>query len=109
MNKAEARQYAYRFIAGCVEEFYNNRPKRPLCYDEPCMEGLEGRRLSDKDKQRVDLAIQAIHDHLDDRGWKVYEDAVKDLRWEKFAPKADGKPGAKWKGWADFREMQCRT
>lgn len=110
MNKAEAKRFVKRLIAGYIEELYNGMGKRgkpdPLVYDLECETECEGRRLSKADEDRVGIEMDAILERLYDDGWTSPED----IRAGKLKlAKPDGKPGSKWKQYAAWQKRQGRV
>lgn len=116
MNKAQAKRYVYRLLAGMVEEHYLGGlgGKKPiLVYDLPFQEDFEGRRLSKDDYDRVWEAFDDITEPFSEKGWTSYWNLVKDRSkgWVQVlreVPKVNGKPGTKWKGYKDWCKRQGR-
>ena len=105
MNKSEAKQYAHRFIAGILEQQLYGKgsmPIDPLVYDWPFGDN-EGKRLSDKDYDRVLDALEAMTiDHQKKGDLKNIENR----KMKVVFPNVDGKPGSMWGGYKDQRKRQ---
>lgn len=106
MNKAEARKYAKRIIAGYIEELFHSS-KDPLVYDEEFPEEVQGRRMSKADRERVEDAVIEISEKFNEQGWTPLE-VLQDFRRPFVPHKVDGKPGSKWKKYEDWRKRQGR-
>lgn len=106
MNKAEAKRYAKRLIGGYIEQLFMAKDVDPLVYDELCPRDAQGKRLSEADFDRVCGEVNAIHGKLMAEGYP------ETLSWERGQPqhsKPDGKPGAKWSGYAAWQKRQGRV
>jgi hypothetical protein len=113
MNKADAKKFAQRLVAGFIWELFQADKSDPLVYDEYFQDwsGIKGapdfagRRLSKADRERVEKAMDNIYTELDDKGWADYHKYLESDYREQCAhrwPKPSGKPGNRWsqyKGW----------
>lgn len=108
MNKTQAKRFAYRWLEGLVEQFFEAPAKKtvpcdPLAYDHWFDEELWGRKLSQEDEELVWEAVAEITGPFGSKGKEFDLAAVPRGEYRQHLAKAKGKPGPKYKGWADYR------
>lgn len=91
MNKKEAKELASRAMADWIGEFLS---RNELVYDQFCDDSLHGRRLSERDKERVVESIEEMQEKFCRAGLDHFIEK-KDRR---IVP-ADGRPGYRSTKW----------
>ena len=101
MNKREAKEMVHRLASYLLEQYVQSR--EPDTYDPLfAASGVEGHRLSEADQDRFDEAFDALVNRLNAVGDRVYADMKLPRRERKREfPRADGKPGPRWKKHAE--------
>lgn len=120
MNKADAKKFACRLVAGFLEELYVNS-KDPLVYDEYFQDlgrkigtpdAVEGRRLSKVDEERVLAAMEALLTSINEKGWSDWDAYVEMGHFERRKmkwPRPAGKPRARWSKYTAWQKRQGRA
>ena len=121
MNKTDAKKFAYRLVAGFIEELYQAKGGDPLVYDEYFQNwsgakgapDFAGRRLSKEDKRRVEVALNDLYVEINRKGWAECEAYLSDWGYhERCAfkwPRPAGKPGARWSKYKAWLKRQGRA